>query len=166
MYTLALAPDGHTILTGSGDDTATAFDLRTCETLHTLRGHTDTINCVGISSDGKFFATGGMDSQVIVWDAATGNKLHTAEGPGGEIEWLAWHARGAALLAGSSDGNAWMWGVTQSAAKFMQIFSGHEGSVACGGFSPSGKSVITGGADNTVRVMNPNTGAATVVFSG
>ena len=47
----------------------------------------------------------------------------------------------------------------------MQVFSGHTAPVACGGFSPDGKLVITGSEDTTVIVWDPKTGAAVTKFT-
>ncbi len=63
---MAVSPDGRLAVTGSGDDTAHIWDLKSCSTLHTLRGHSDTVIAVGFSFDGKFVATGGYDGFVMV----------------------------------------------------------------------------------------------------
>ncbi len=46
----------------------------------------------------------------------------------------------------------------------LQIFSGHDGPVSCGGFTLDGKFVFTGGEDGTVRVWLPKSGACKHVF--
>ena len=44
-----------------------------------------------------------------------------------------------------------------------QVFTGHAGAVTCGGFTPDGKAVVTGGGegDASLRVWNPKTGECT-----
>ena len=85
----------------------------------------------------------------------------TLEGPGEEVLWLSWHPKGHVVLAGSGDFTAWMW-LAQSGT-CMQVFTGHAGPVMCGGFTPDGKAVVTGGGegDATLRVWNPKTGECT-----
>ena len=48
----------------------------------------------------------------------------------------------------------------------MQVFTGHSGPVRCGGFTPDGKSVVTGGgeADNSLKIWEPRNGACTLTI--
>ena len=48
----------------------------------------------------------------------------------------------------------------------MQVFVGHEGEVTCGCWTGTGKAIATGDSEGTLRVWNPKTGAASMVFSG
>lgn len=49
-----------------------------------------------------------------------------------------------------------------------QVFSGHNGSVTCGRFTPDGRAVLTGGGegDCTLRVWDPKTGTCTHTTQG
>lgn len=42
------------------------YNAATGTLLHSLKGHTDTVYCVGFSSDGKRFASGGADHTVVI----------------------------------------------------------------------------------------------------
>ena len=166
MYAVAVHAGTGLVLTGSGDDTARLWSASTGDTVAVLEGHTDTVGAVGFNSAGTLVATGGYDCAVKVWSAPTGTLLHTLEGPGGEIEWLAWHPRGDVLLAGCADATTWMWSVSDKSAACMNVFAGHEDAVSCGGFTGSGKAIVTGSADSTVRLWNPKTGTCTHTFAG
>lgn len=50
----------------------------------------------------------------------------------------------------------------------LQVFSGHSGSVSCGGFTPDGKCVVTGGGENdaSLKVWNPKSGECTLTVQG
>ena len=50
----------------------------------------------------------------------------------------------------------------------LQVFSGHNGSVRCGGFTPDGKSLVTGGGENdaSLRLWNPKNGSCTASVQG
>ena len=50
----------------------------------------------------------------------------------------------------------------------MQVFSGHTGAVRCGGFTPDGKAVVTGGGegDATLKVWDPKSGNCTGTVQG
>lgn len=44
------------------------------------------------------------------------------------------------VLAGSEDSTAWMWNADRCA--FMNMFTGHGGSVTCGDFTPDGNDMF------------------------
>ena len=166
------SPD--TVATGGGDDRAfvwrvgeDAFIENQGEVFE-LAGHTDTVTSVQFSStDSRLLATGAMDGTVRIWNRKDAFKqLHVLDGPSESIEWLSWHPRGDIVLAGSSDFTAWMW--NGQTGDFMASFTGHAGSVSCGGFTPDGKSVVTcgGEGDATLKVWDPRTGACTISVEG
>ncbi len=47
----------------------------------------------------------------------------------------------------------------------LQVFTGHNQSVTCGGFTPDGKTIVTSSLDGTVKVWNPKTGECKHTFS-
>jgi WD40 repeat protein len=108
----------------------------------------DSVVSVQFSFDGKYLAAGSYDTTVKIFqinfkesniDIQYKHQLH---GPTSDIEWIAWHPRGYALLAGSNDATLWMWLANTSTV--MQVFSGHVGSVLCGGFANQGRLVVSG----------------------
>jgi WD40 repeat protein len=44
------------------------------------------------------------------------------------------------------------------------VFAGHDGAVACGGFTKDGKMIYTGGEDGTIRQWMPKTGNCRHVY--
>src|SRR5258708_12035106 len=57
ILSVAYAPDGKTIITGSADHTAILWDAQTGWLLHTLQGHTDAVYSVAYAPDGKTVIT-------------------------------------------------------------------------------------------------------------
>ena len=64
---VAMSPDGQTIVSGSGDNTIKVWNLDTGELLHTLEGHSDSVNSVAISPNGRTIVSGSDDETVKVW---------------------------------------------------------------------------------------------------
>ena len=64
---VAMSPDGQTIVSGSGDNTIKVWNLDTGELLHTLEGHSDSVNSVAISPNGRTIVSGSEDETVKVW---------------------------------------------------------------------------------------------------
>lgn len=142
----------------------------------TLEGHEDTVVDVDFDATGKLLASGGMDGRVLVWSAITGELLCALEGPGEAVEFVSWHPAGRVLLAGSEDMTLWMWNVAVSGdeaaqggckaeGQCMQVFTGHQAGVTCGGFTPNGKLVVSASLDGTARVWNPRTGECQHTFA-
>lgn len=128
------------IVSGGGDDIAILWKQISpteVQPVHILRGHSDSVVALGFNFDGTLVATGGYDGLVKIWSVDTGTCMTTLEGPSEEVEWIQWHQKGDVILAGSGDGTVWMWLATTAVC--MHVFAGHEASVTCGSFSPSGK---------------------------
>ncbi|EEF43684.1 Angio-associated migratory cell protein, putative [Ricinus communis] len=158
IYTVACSPtDATLVATGGGDSKEgptgkKGFIWRISHGDWTaeLAGKKEAVSCLSFSHDGQLLASGGLDSTVNIWDI-NGNQKHkfaydAADG---------WHPRGHLVLAGSTDCTAVMWNADNN--QLINTFSGHGGSVTCGGFTPDGKIVSTGTEDATFRVWNPVT---------
>src|SRR5262249_42939612 len=80
IYVVAVAPDGKTIATGTGDHTSRLWDAGTGKEARRLEGHTDGVGSLCYSRDGKLLASAGRDGRVFVREAATGKTLHRLQG--------------------------------------------------------------------------------------
>jgi WD40 repeat protein len=71
VYAVAFSPDGHTLASGSADQTVRLWDVT--DSAHPmplgqpLTGHTDWVNAVAFSPDGQTLATGGDDRTIRLW---------------------------------------------------------------------------------------------------
>ena len=171
--TLKEEGDSFVIATGGGDDIGGIFsvsksDLESAEESiiinefgKKLEGHNESITCMQWNYDKSILATADMDGNVQLWSGDDEPLL--LQGPSDSIEWLCWHPRGNVITAGSADSTCWMW---NSKGKCLNIFSGHDGSITCGGFSPDGKLLLTGGRDESVRVWLPTQAKTQQILSG
>nr|VFJ49511.1 MAG: WD domain-containing protein, G-beta repeat-containing protein [Candidatus Kentron sp. DK] len=67
VYSVAFAPDGRTVLSGSRDKTLTLWDVAGGEEIQTLRGHSNFVVSVAFSPDGQRAASGDVDGMMILW---------------------------------------------------------------------------------------------------
>eukprot|EP00257_Ricinus_communis_P025619 XP_025013033.1 LOW QUALITY PROTEIN: angio-associated migratory cell protein-like [Ricinus communis] len=164
IYTVACSPtDATLVATGGGDSKEgptgkKGFIWRISHGDWTaeLAGKKEAVSCLSFSHDGQLLASGGLDSTVNIWDINGNQKHKFAYDAADELmQSIRWHPRGHLVLAGSTDCTAVMWNADNN--QLINTFSGHGGSVTCGGFTPDGKIVSTGTEDATFRVWNPVT---------
>ena len=75
VFSLAFAPEGDSLVSGSGDQTVRRWDTATGEQTACLDGHHGAVYQVGFSPDGRRLVSAGTDGEVIVWDAGNGARL-------------------------------------------------------------------------------------------
>ena len=71
------SPDGHRVVTASGDGTARLWDVETGEELGEME-HEAWVNWAEFSPNGHWVATGCDDGTARLWDADTGKALGDA----------------------------------------------------------------------------------------
>ncbi|KAJ3123080.1 hypothetical protein HK098_002229 [Nowakowskiella sp. JEL0407] len=162
VYTVSTHPNNEIILSGGGDDKSYLWNINSGEKFHQITAHTDSVVASGFSSDGQYGATGGMDGSIKVFKVDTKSEILSLDGPN-EVIWIDWHPRGPVLLASGRDGSLWMWQIPSG--NCMNVFSGHTDSITCGGFTPDGKSIISGSEDGTLIIWDPRTAAALFKFN-
>ena len=74
VCTLAVAPDGSWLATGSYDGTVRILDAVTGQVRMAFAGHRKAVNAVAIAPDGSWLATCGQDKKMRIWDPATGKE--------------------------------------------------------------------------------------------
>jgi WD40 repeat protein len=68
IHTIAFAPDGNTVLTGSADETVRAWDTHSGAARGDWKWDLGAIQSVSVAADGMTAAAGGERSDLLVWD--------------------------------------------------------------------------------------------------
>jgi WD40 repeat protein len=136
----------------SGPDGATArirFNtvvLRADGTRTNLDGHRDRVRSVEFSPDGSLLATASRDQDVRIWDGRTGEPL-VALTHNSEVRDASFSPDGRWVVSAAFRASLWD---PRSGLNVVRL-QGHEGPVTAATFDSSGKTIVTGGVDGTVR---------------
>ena len=80
MAAIAYSPDGHTLVSGSNDNTVRLWDVNTAKSIATLMKHTGQVTSVAYSPNGRTLTSGSTDGTVHLWDIDTGKLLLGSQG--------------------------------------------------------------------------------------
>jgi ribosome assembly protein 4 len=162
VLSVAFAPDGSTLCSGSGDHTVRVWDLNTQTPAHTLRGHRGWILCIAWCANGLKIASGSMDGEVRIWDPHLGSSARRAAHRPHQARQR--HLVGAAARRSVGPSRLSRRRKTQSVriwdtlvGRCLFALSGHALSVTCVRWGGEGL-IYTGGQDRLVKVWNPDTG--------
>jgi WD40 repeat protein/uncharacterized caspase-like protein len=164
VSSVAFAPDGKQVVTGSYDHTARLWDVQSGKELRAFTGHADGVDSVAFAPDGKQVLTGGGDNTARLWDVQSGKELRTFTGLSSPVTSVTFSPDGKQVLAGGLRNGARLWDV--QSGKELRAFTGHDTSVDSVAFSPDGKQVLTGSWDNMARLWDAQSGKELLTFAG
>jgi WD40 repeat protein len=191
IWSVAVTPDraaspegsgggGYQVVSGAEDQVIKVWELSSGRLVHSLAGHTGPVWSVAVTPDGRQVVSGSHDQTIKVWELDTGRlvrslKGHTAaitsvaiipdrgreaspEGSGGS---------GRQVVSGALDKTVKVWEL--DTGRLVCSLEGHTGPVRsvavtpdCGaspeGSGGSGRQVVSGAADNTVKVWELSSG--------
>jgi WD40 repeat protein len=155
---VAISLNGAIIASAGADKLVKLWNAADGAALPVLSGHTDVVRQVAISADGSRIVSASADG-LRMWDP-TGKLLERFPLGDGGLRGAAFDAKGL-LLAMDKDHVLHV--ATPSLARLLR---GHEGPVNAVAFAPAGTTLVSAGADKTVRLWSVADGKAMATFTG
>ena len=166
VNSVAISPDGQTLVSGSRDKTIKIWQLSTGRELRTLTGHSNGVSSVAISPDGQTLVSASIDKTIKIWQLSTGQELRALTGHYGSVNSVAISPDGQTLVTGSNYVtiiNIWQ----LSSGQLLRTLTGHSDGVYFVAISPDGQTLVSGGSDDsddsdygdeTIKTWDLNTG--------
>jgi WD40 repeat protein len=107
ITSLAITPDGQTLVSSSYDKTIKLWNLKTGQLTNTLTGHNSWVRSIAISPDGQILASGGgsldpnTDTNIRLWNLQTGKLIRTIPGQPNSTSFVGFSADGQKLITSS-----------------------------------------------------------------
>lgn len=112
VTSLAISPNGTSLLVGSSDGVVRRWELANGQQLGELFQPFDTpATSLAFSPDGKTALAGSADGMIVLWDVASGRELRRLAGHTNLLSSLAFSPGGTTVLSGSWDGTLRVWQV-------------------------------------------------------
>lgn len=162
VNSVAISPDGETVISGSFDSNIKIWNLKNGHLVHTLNGPADSpfsmvqswfssqsIFSIAISPDGTRLASGGSEQPIKIWNLKTGKQSNILAGHSDAVKSVAFSPDGKSLASGSRDGTIRIWDLL--AGEPIHTI-GHSDAVSSVSFSPDGKTLVSGSQDKTIKI--------------
>ena len=170
VNTIAISPDGQTIVSGSDDKTVSLWNLNTGKLMFTFFGQERQVYAAAISPDGNMLVTGGFDCKITSWQLNTKTFLRPLLSPNspyshlGLISALTFSRDRKILASASGDNTIKLWGGYTGDLK--RTLNGHSDTVWAVAIAPDGEFIASGSADKTIRVWSLNSFQKLLVLTG
>jgi WD40 repeat protein len=152
IRSFAFSPDGHHFASGSYDRTARIWDAATGKLIHVLR-HSGYVLAERFSADGSSLVTSSQDGATYVWDVSNGQRELILVDANGAENAAAFSPDGSEIATASADRLARIYSYSQN-GRLLASLAGHREAVTSIGFDPSGKTIVTGSVDGSVRLWD------------
>ena len=83
--------------------------MKNGEKLRTLKGHSEAIRSIALSSDSKIIVSAGYDKMIKIWNLESGEELRTLAGHTDKVSSVAISSKRKFIISGSFDKSVKIW---------------------------------------------------------
>jgi WD40 repeat protein len=142
VWSIAITPNGNSIVSGGQDATVRVWDLIDGKEVHMLSDHQGPVYTLGITSDGhRIVSAAGNDLGVRIWDLETGSLLSTLAPNSEDISALTITPDDREVITVANDKIARIWDLDLGVLKGTLA---HSSAIYSCRISPDGRYLITG----------------------
>ncbi|XP_034484261.1 angio-associated migratory cell protein [Drosophila innubila] len=146
-------------VTGSEDDTAYVWNIKSGEVLFEIKEHKDTVTEAHFSHDGSYLATGDLSGELLVYkvtEQPDERPILTKiwEYSMFDMAWMFWHRAANVLLAGGDSGEVYVWRIPSGECK---ILPGQSSRCEAGELSNDGKKLFTVYMNGVIKLWDLKT---------
>jgi WD40 repeat protein len=153
VRTLALSPDGRTLVSGGSDQAARFWELPAGRLLPTVSPHKAEVTSVAFARDGKAVISGAADGSVWLWDVGPPRPRRSLAAGRAAINSVAMSVDGETAWTGGQDGIVRGWDAGSGRLR-VQLSAG--GAIESLAVSVDGR-LAAGTADGTIRLWDVRT---------
>lgn len=164
VRSVAITPDGQTVISGSGDKTIKLWNLQTGLLRQTLIGHSHWVRSVAISTNGQTLASASNDKTVKIWRLGTNEALLTLTGHSDWVRTVTLDPNGQRLVSGSQDTTLKLWHLPTG--ELIQTLTGHQHWVLATAMSADGQQLVSGSRDQTIKLWDLRSRSLLHTFAG
>jgi eukaryotic-like serine/threonine-protein kinase len=161
LWTVAVAPDGATLVSGGKDRTLRVWDVASGKALRNFARQLQEVRAVAVAPEGSRIASA-AGVALRVWDTA-GNELRRCAGHSDAIRAVGFTPDGERLVSASEDKSVRVWDL-HNGREVMRLGK-HTGGVTCFVLTPDGARLLSGSRDQTLRFWDLRSGQETRVLT-
>lgn len=109
IYTVAIAPDGQTVVSGNHGGKINMWHLPTGGLTRTIDAHPSAISSLAISPDGETLVSGSWDDCIKIWNLRSGQLTRTINAYADDVKAVAISPDGQTVAAGTYSGVIKLW---------------------------------------------------------
>ena len=142
---VAIHPNGTTLLSGGNDGQIFVWDIETREQQGAFAGHEAAVLDIVYSSAGDFVVSADANGMILVWDSASQNEIQRLETEHGAASAIALTPNEDAVLAGYADGTVMRWHIESGTSDWEQ--QEHADAVNALVINSDGSQAVSGSGD-------------------